>query len=423
MPQIINCIKNSTGQPVRSFYCEGPSPPRVIRCNIFECPPEYEWKIKKQTSCTRKGYTCGKGYIIRYVTCMHKVTLTEADASKCDAEERPPKKVRCFIKKCPEYTYKVEGLSSCSKTCGKGYQKQIVRCIRTGDNVAVSERHCSNLNKPTKRVPCFMKKCVEYRLQYSEWGPCYTPCGTQRRTSICIETYSRNVVAMRHCASLGPSLKLTRQCSGNCVKDVDSLSCNFDDRNACTWKNEKDDEFDWSFGRRTPSFFTGPDHDHTSKRGYFAYIEGSTPRRSGDRAKLTSDLTYIPTGCFIFWYHMKGVDIGTLLVHLSTSKGYRTIFKREGQEKADKWHEARLHIFKPGNYRITIEGKRGVGVYSDIAVDDISFSKRPCTVKKMVKSCNQISPFCTHKSREHYCRVSVPYRKLCCRTCAELGYV
>ena len=403
-----------------SFYCDGPSPPRVVRCNIQECP-RYDWKIRKETKCS---HACGDGYIVRYVMCVNKITGDEAHQSNCRFEDKPPKKIRCMVKKCDEYAYKTRGWAPCSRTCGKGVQVEKVWCTRTSDGMVVNERHCNQVVKPTVgRRLCVEKKCVEYKVQYSAWGPCDKPCGTQRRTSICIETYSRSVVAMRHCTAAGKDASRTsRHCSRTCVKKADTLTCDFDSRSWCAWKNVQNDDFDWSLGKRTPSFFTGPDQDHTTKKGYFAYIEASAPRRKGDRAKLMSEVTYIPTGCFTFWYHMKGVDIGHLLVRLTSLNSSEVIFERHGQQAVEKWYQGRITFKKAGNYRISFEGVCGVGVYSDIAIDDIRFYEKACTLKKKSsppsrRPCREKSPYCKHKNRRHYCKVSRPYRTLCCRTC------
>ncbi len=50
-------------------------------------------------------------------------------------------------------------------------------------------------------------------------------------------------------------------------KFVDSLACNFDDNHFCNWNNEPGDDFDWGLGKNTPTLTTGPDRDHTTKKG------------------------------------------------------------------------------------------------------------------------------------------------------------
>ena len=70
--------------------------------------------------------------------------------------------------------------------------------------------------------------------------------------------------------------------------------------------------------------------------GYFAYIEASRPRRSGDRAVLVSPIIRAEYGCLTFWYHMLGSHIGQLKLYLSTPVASNVIFERQGN-KGRKW--------------------------------------------------------------------------------------
>ena len=47
--------------------------------------------------------------------------------------------------------------------------------------------------------------------------------------------------------------------------------------------------------------------------GYYLYFESSPPFKTGDALRLISPLftpPYVGTGCFSFWFHMYGSDIG-----------------------------------------------------------------------------------------------------------------
>ena len=58
--------------------------------------------------------------------------------------------------------------------------------------------------------------------------------------------------------------------------------------------------------------------------GKYMFIETSTPRRQGDKARLYSE-RFTPTSlvgsCIKFWYHMYGNAIGTLNVLVKTGAG------------------------------------------------------------------------------------------------------
>lgn len=51
--------------------------------------------------------------------------------------------------------------------------------------------------------------------------------------------------------------------------------------------------------------------------GYFAYIETSAPRQSGDKARLLSPpVTGTGIKCLIFWYYMYGPNVQTLNMYV-----------------------------------------------------------------------------------------------------------
>ena len=51
------------------------------------------------------------------------------------------------------------------------------------------------------------------------------------------------------------------------------------------------DQFDWSRQQKpTKTGSTGPGADHTSGKGYYLYIEASSPRRNNDKARIQSPL-------------------------------------------------------------------------------------------------------------------------------------
>ena len=58
-----------------------------------------------------------------------------------------------------------------------------------------------------------------------------------------------------------------------------------------------------------------------SLAGRYLYIETSSPRRLGDKAKLHSSLirTSARGACFTFWYHMYGSGIGQLNIFVNST--------------------------------------------------------------------------------------------------------
>ena len=75
--------------------------------------------------------------------------------------------------------------------------------------------------------------------------------------------------------------------------------------------------------------------------GKYLFIETSSPRVSGDRAKLYSSLISARSGamCFTFWYHMYGSAIGQLkiLVQSNWTAGGGTGQQPQQQQVQLKW--------------------------------------------------------------------------------------
>ena len=152
------------------------------------------------------------------------------------------------------------------------------------------------------------------------------------------------------------------------------------------------------------------------------YIEASQPARYQDNAILSLPGSLFPM-CMEFYYNMYGQAIGALRVYRSTpdraSKdtppNLDQLWELTGpQSRVSEWKKARVMI--PGHFRahkvgmripysfkeicenprlgsslnascplflqIFIEAVVGRGYTGDIAIDDITFTKAPCSLKK-----------------------------------------
>jgi hypothetical protein len=163
-------------------------------------------------------------------------------------------------------------------------------------------------------------------------------------------------------------------------------SCDFED-DYCIWQNVEDLRSDFNWELRlgsTASGNTGPSVDHTtaSANGRFLFMEASYPSRAGERALLESSV-FLPTPsyglCMDFWYHMYGSGMGQLNVYANVSNATTLLWTQSG-DKGDQWLNARVNIKSAKSFRVAIEGVRGSGYLSDIAVDDLDFIARPCSI-------------------------------------------
>ncbi|XP_053139929.1 MAM domain-containing glycosylphosphatidylinositol anchor protein 2 isoform X2 [Hemicordylus capensis] len=180
--------------------------------------------------------------------------------------------------------------------------------------------------------------------------------------------------------------------------------CSFEDGNICLFTQDEKDNFDWTRQniinrdtKYTPN--TGPSTDWSgSKEGFFMYIEASSPRKEGDRARLISPVFSIPPKnpygatntvyCFSFYYNMYGQHIGTLNVYLrlKSQPAIENPFWSSSGNKGQHWFQARVNIHPNTSFQVVFEGIRGRGIEGDIAIDDIAIVEGECTKSDFVNN-------------------------------------
>jgi len=141
----------------------------------------------------------------------------------------------------------------------------------------------------------------------------------------------------------------------------------------------------------TESFGTGPATDHTTgtANGQFIYAEGDG---NGDTASITSpliDVSSLNTPRAVFWYHMTGFQIGTLIFQVSNDKGatWNTEFSISGQQQnstTSPWLKQTVNLFSYNNDTINV---RFISTNTssfggdDIAIDDFVLEETPPCLK------------------------------------------
>ena len=91
--------------------------------------------------------------------------------------------------------------------------------------------------------------------------------------------------------------------------------------------------------------------------GHYMYIEASSPRRTGDIARLwTPSLTPANGRCISFWYHMYGINMGTLNVYAvrnSTNPVLgNPVWSRKGST-ANLWYQQYVSLPTLSNYNVS----------------------------------------------------------------------
>ncbi|WP_016955454.1 Ig-like domain-containing protein [Catenovulum agarivorans] len=134
-----------------------------------------------------------------------------------------------------------------------------------------------------------------------------------------------------------------------------------------------------SFTRRTgatPSGGTGP-NSGAENSNYYVYMETSSgaAHYAGDTAILTSGSA---TASHVsFYYHMYGLDIGTLAVEILDGSVWRPIWQISGQQQTSAsalWVKQTLALsLKPEVHKVRFVTIAKGGYRGDIAIDQIKF--------------------------------------------------
>jgi hypothetical protein len=149
-------------------------------------------------------------------------------------------------------------------------------------------------------------------------------------------------------------------------------------------KNGSGDDIDWrTFSGPTPSTSTGPDYDHTRGKadmytGKYLYLEASIcDNKTANLITPCIDLTDVSDAKFSFWYHMHGINIGSLHVDINSKGNWinDAVPALKGY-KGDEWKEQIMDLsaYAGQTINIRLRGETSIGSAGDIAIDDLSLS-------------------------------------------------
>uniref|UniRef100_A0A8C8BKF7 MAM and LDL receptor class A domain containing 1 n=1 Tax=Otus sunia TaxID=257818 RepID=A0A8C8BKF7_9STRI len=157
--------------------------------------------------------------------------------------------------------------------------------------------------------------------------------------------------------------------------------CNFE-FDLCGWKQDENDDFDWNLRTSsTTKMGTGPATDHTLQEpsGHYIFIKSSFLQLPGQKARISSPvLSKRNKNCkILFYYHMYGAHIGSLIVYQKTMAKHEKILLNLTGNQGNFWQRKTLILAGDGDedFQVVFEGIAGKGPKDGIALDDLTFSR------------------------------------------------
>ncbi|KAJ8050465.1 MAM and LDL-receptor class A domain-containing protein 2 [Holothuria leucospilota] len=167
-------------------------------------------------------------------------------------------------------------------------------------------------------------------------------------------------------------------------RSIVTFDCDFE-YGTCGWTQSTTDDLDWTVEiGPTPTTGTGPSGDHTlDGDGHYIFLE-SHEASTGAVATLVSP-RQTPNNegmhCMKFWYHMSGSTMGNLNMAVGIFNGndvVDTIRWLMVGDRGYEWLAGAVQIESQQDFRVSINGVAGPGLYSDMAVDDITLLDGTC---------------------------------------------
>ncbi|XP_069496825.1 epidermal growth factor-like protein 6 [Ambystoma mexicanum] len=143
-----------------------------------------------------------------------------------------------------------------------------------------------------------------------------------------------------------------------------SIDCSFD-RGACDWKQDPEDDFDWS-----PA-------DRINGEGYYMAVPSFVGQKK-DIGRLQLPLIGLrPQGkfCLTFTYRISGERVGKLRLFLGQST---TPVWEHSRGRDEGWKAARIEVPSSNSESITFESERGKGKTGEIGLDSVLLVSGPC---------------------------------------------
>lgn len=240
------------------------------------------------------------------------------------------------------------------------------------------------------RIDTNFQMIIDARRSFSTQGDIaiddiqFQGCGLPAVSTSCDTTHTFRC-QRGSCISQNRVCDYTDDCGDNTDEQISTCSaypgCNFE-TGLCKFQQLQDDDFDWTKrAGTTPTVNTGPARDHTlnTNSGRYLYIETSAPRQPGQKARLASQffqaVPNTPYCTMRIYYFMFGKDVNTLAIYTRTViNGAQLLRYRRTGNLGEYWERREITVSSTAPFQFIIEATVGQSAYSDIAIDDISFT-------------------------------------------------
>lgn len=198
----VSCL-GSNGVTIESSYCDGSAPIENLACSAVtaDCSTlvNATWNWGEWTSCSA---SCGSGHETRDRWCIGSDGVV--DDTNCDCDNMPTYR-ECNLGSCETMEWSTTGYSTCSTTCGTGFESRTVTCVSSARGVVASSE-CDPDTSPEQVQLCYNDACPTYSWQESGFV-CAVTCGsgTATQTVTCVEDTTGALVDDSYCTDTVPA--------------------------------------------------------------------------------------------------------------------------------------------------------------------------------------------------------------------------